>query len=158
MKRLGFVVSLAGHDGGVYVAESAGKAKCDALLNLGDVCPDITFADLRCRRAPAYDDRVAEDWNGWGEGAVQRALAEDAACAAWNAAHPVGTPVVVRRDGGGETHTRTRSAAAIIGYRAVVWCEGIPSCYALSHVSPTDHAAPAASVSPSVPSIGGGES
>jgi hypothetical protein len=140
MKR-GFVVTLAGREsGGVYLAETAGKARYDALLAAREAYPDVTFADLRCTRAPGYDHAPSE-LSGRTEDGVQTALAEAARLDAWNTHYPSGAPVVVRLAGGGTMETRTRSAAAMIGGRAVVWCEGIPSCYALSHVTPAGEVA-----------------
>lgn len=135
MKRA-FEVRLRGEEGGgVYVAETPGKARYEALLDYRDVLPDLSLTDLLVRRAPAYD-RSRGEWNGFSAEYVAKYLAQEEAVQAWNAAHPTGTPVIVRLDGGGEMHTRTRSAASILCYGAVVWCEGIAGCYALSHVTP----------------------
>ncbi|GHE33066.1 hypothetical protein GCM10017673_39980 [Streptosporangium violaceochromogenes] len=61
------------------------------------------------------------------------------AVAAWNAAHPVGTPVrywTDVREGEGKCG-RTRTPASVLGgHTAVVWMEGEPSCVALTHVAP----------------------
>lgn len=57
-------------------------------------------------------------------------------CDRWNTRHPIGTPVVVKRDGGQTISTRTRSAAQVLGgHTAVIWVEGISGCYALDRVS-----------------------
>lgn len=61
----------------------------------------------------------------------------EAACARWNAAHPVGTKVIVRRDGGQEEETATRSEALVLsGHSAVIWLDGISGCYLLDRVRP----------------------
>lgn len=57
------------------------------------------------------------------------------ACMLWNAAHPIGTDVTVRLDGGDRFATKTRSAAHMLsGHSAVIWLEGISGCYALERV------------------------
>lgn len=59
-----------------------------------------------------------------------------AACDAWNAAHPVGSSVTLMRDSG-PMPTRTRSAAEVLsGHSAVVWLDGVAGCYALDRVRP----------------------
>ncbi|MCX4774615.1 hypothetical protein OG322_36010 [Streptomyces sp. NBC_01260] len=68
-----------------------------------------------------------------------------AAVARWNAAHPIGTPVVAYPGfrpevdkNGMRLVTRTRSAASVLGWHtAVVWVEGHGACIALSHVDPS---------------------
>ena len=52
--------------------------------------------------------------------------------AAWT--HPIGTPVEVFRDSGKVEQTKTRSAPAILCGGAVIWLDGIASCYALDRV------------------------
>ena len=55
--------------------------------------------------------------------APERVLSHAAACAAvdaWNAAHPIGTPVVVTLDDGSEIETTTRSRAGLIADRIPV--------------------------------------
>jgi hypothetical protein len=57
-------------------------------------------------------------------------------CDAWNAKHPVGTVVTVRRDNGEVQVTKTRSAAEMLsGHTAVIWLEGISGCYMLDRVT-----------------------
>jgi hypothetical protein len=63
----------------------------------------------------------------------------------WNAAHPVGTEVLVRRDVGEPMRTRTRSEAWMlgascrdIGHTAVVMVEGITGGYSLERVAPVE--------------------
>lgn len=59
-------------------------------------------------------------------------------CDDWNAAHPVGTPVVLRTDTRGDIPTKTRSAAEVLsGHSAVVWLDGVSGCYALDRVKVT---------------------
>lgn len=73
------------------------------------------------------------------DGLRERLVAVAQKCAdEWNARHPEGTRVVVRRDSGQRMETKTRSAAAVMGHQAVVWVEGIAACYALSHVEAID--------------------
>lgn len=55
----------------------------------------------------------------------------------WNAAHPVGTPVVVRLDSGKNFATKTRSRAEVLsGHTPVIWLEGVRGCYILERVRP----------------------
>ncbi|MGW7350897.1 hypothetical protein [Streptomyces sp. NPDC054784] len=63
---------------------------------------------------------------------------------AFNAAHPVGAPVLAypgarpegRKDATVLT-TRTRSAASVLGgHTAVVWVDGHGACIALTHIDP----------------------
>jgi hypothetical protein len=66
-----------------------------------------------------------------------------AACDAWNAAHPVGSSVTLMRDSG-PMPTRTRSAAEVLsGHSAVVWLDGVAGCYALDRVRPVQSGADA---------------
>jgi adenosine/AMP kinase len=68
-----------------------------------------------------------------------KAQAMQRECDAWNAAHPVGSEVLVKRDGIDEpVATTTRSAAQILsGHSVVIWLTGISGCYLLSHVRAT---------------------
>ena len=61
------------------------------------------------------------------------------AVANWNAAHPVGTAVVVTKDRGKQVNTKTRSEAQIGGggVVAVIFLEGISGYYALERVRPS---------------------
>lgn len=53
---------------------------------------------------------------------------------AFNAAHPVGTKVIIERRGEKE-ETRTRAPAELLsGHTAVVWVEASSSCISLDHV------------------------
>jgi len=53
----------------------------------------------------------------------------------WNAAHPVGTPVKVRRDDGTYFETKTRSEAQLLLCNIpVIWLEGITGCYRLDRI------------------------
>lgn len=59
-----------------------------------------------------------------------------AECDAWNAKHPIGTPVTVRLDNGDRCITTTRSAAEVLsGHSAVIWINGISGCYLLDRVT-----------------------
>lgn len=58
-----------------------------------------------------------------------------AKCDAWNAAHPVGTEVSVRKDGGEIMLTKTRSAAEVMGgHSAVIWLDNVRGCYLLDRI------------------------
>lgn len=54
----------------------------------------------------------------------------------WNAANPIGTPVMIKLDGYDDPMaTVTRSEAQILsGHSAVIWLEGISGCYLLDRV------------------------
>lgn len=72
--------------------------------------------------------------------AVSKGLARARArrqCDEWNAAHPVGTAVVLTKDGGEVVNTKTRSEAYICdaGY-AVLFLEGVTGYYLLDRVRP----------------------
>jgi hypothetical protein len=59
-------------------------------------------------------------------------------CAEWNAAHPVGTVVDLKRDNGQTLRTTTRSKAEVLeGHSAVIWVRGVAGCYLLDRVTPT---------------------
>lgn len=70
---------------------------------------------------------------------VQQSLTAASVIDAWNAAHPVGTPVQYWpgvREGDGWL-SRTRTAAEVLGgHTPVVWVEGASSCIALTHIEP----------------------
>lgn len=54
----------------------------------------------------------------------------------WNAQHPAGTAVTVRKDDGSEIQTKTRSEAAMLGgHTAVIWLDGMSGCYLLERVT-----------------------
>lgn len=62
---------------------------------------------------------------------------------AWNATHPIGTLVTVRKDSGEVLETRTRSEAWTLGaschgpgHTAVVMVDGIAGGYMLDRVKP----------------------
>jgi hypothetical protein len=53
----------------------------------------------------------------------------------WNAKWPVGKSVLVKRDDGSITLTRSRSRAQLLGgHTAVIWVEGIAGAYSLERV------------------------
>ena len=54
----------------------------------------------------------------------------------WNQHYPVGTEVLVRRDAGQVTRTRTRGEAEVRGAIAVIFLDGIGGYYSLERVSP----------------------
>ena len=54
----------------------------------------------------------------------------------WNREFPIGTEVVVKRDSGDWTQTKTRSQAEARGRIAVIFLEGIGGYYALECVTP----------------------
>ncbi|MGW0626495.1 hypothetical protein [Streptomyces sp. NPDC002758] len=80
----------------------------------------------------------------------REAAAEQATVDAWNAAHPVGTPVVAYPCGRPEDFpnderivTTTRSKATVLGgHTAVVWVHGHSACIALTHVDVRTQATP----------------
>lgn len=56
---------------------------------------------------------------------------------AFNARYPIGQAVTVRRDGGDDMSTFTRSEAQVLsGHSAVIWLDGISGCYLLDRVTP----------------------
>jgi hypothetical protein len=58
-------------------------------------------------------------------------------CDAWNAAHAVGTAVVLTKDLGEKVDTKTRSKAQVLsGHSAVIWLEGVSGCWLLERVKP----------------------
>jgi hypothetical protein len=61
-----------------------------------------------------------------------------AACDSFNAKHPVGSPVMLRKDFVLEpVETKTRSEAQVLGgHSAVIWLEGVSGCYLLDRVKP----------------------
>lgn len=70
----------------------------------------------------------------------------EATVAAFNAAHPVGTPVLAYPGARPEDHpdatritTRTRSVASVLGgHTPVVWVDGHDACIALTHIDPIE--------------------
>ncbi len=55
----------------------------------------------------------------------------------WNRSHRVGTPVIVHRDNGEDFKTKTRTRAQLLsGHSAVVWVEGLASCYSAHKIEP----------------------
>ena len=54
----------------------------------------------------------------------------------WNAKHPIGTAVILRR-GNQDFHTRTRSAAELHGTHKIpiIWVEGLSGGYALEQMT-----------------------
>lgn len=53
----------------------------------------------------------------------------------WNARHPVGTPVVVRKVLGGSVRTVTTTPASLLGgHNAIVWVDDSTGCYPLDAV------------------------
>lgn len=55
----------------------------------------------------------------------------------WNAWFDIGTEVTVTMDNGEQYPTRTRSMACLMGRNtAVIWLDGMSSCYRLSRVKP----------------------
>ncbi len=65
-----------------------------------------------------------------------------AQCDAFNAAHPVGTSVMLKKDFVPEPiETKTRSGAQVLsGHSAVIWLEGVTGCYHLDCVMPATQA------------------
>jgi hypothetical protein len=59
-------------------------------------------------------------------------------CDEWNAAHPIGEAVWLKRDNGRELLTETRSRAEVLeGHSAVIWLKGVAGCYLLERVTPS---------------------
>jgi len=53
----------------------------------------------------------------------------------WNEKHPVGTPVIVRKDDQTEIRTVTTHEATMLGgHTAVAWLKDISGCYSLDRV------------------------
>jgi len=61
-----------------------------------------------------------------------------AECDEWNGRNPIGTSVMLKKDGIDEpVEARTKSEAQILsGHSVVIWLEGVSGCYLLSHVRP----------------------
>ncbi|MBX8826521.1 hypothetical protein [Ochrobactrum sp. SFR4] len=59
-------------------------------------------------------------------------------CDKFNASYPVGTNVLLKKDGHDELFpTTTRSTAQVMcGHSAVIWLENVSGCYLLDRVSP----------------------
>lgn len=55
-------------------------------------------------------------------------------CAAWNSAHPIGTPVVVTRFDGFLFRTRTSSAAEVWSNEVVIHVAGFSGSWPLSRI------------------------
>ena len=82
------------------------------------------LADLRRRKRGIPSD------------SEKRRASAEAEVAAWNAAHPVGTPVTVTLDLGEQVETKTRSVAWVICDHASVMVDGISGGYLLARVRP----------------------
>ena len=60
---------------------------------------------------------------------------EHATILAWNRCHPPGTAVILVKDDGTHTHTKTRSPAEMLGgHTPVVWLDELSGCYSLDRV------------------------
>lgn len=70
------------------------------------------------------------------EEAKQKRL--QAVCDKFNAENPVGTNVLLQKDGQAEPFpTKTRSMAQVMcGHSAVIWLENVSGCYLLDRVKP----------------------
>jgi hypothetical protein len=104
-------------------AETAGKAKYSFLLDVGDCCPDISFANLTCRSMGRLLPTKAQ-------------LAQREADA-FNGRFPVGTAFRYWRglregdpSGVGELY----HPATVVSDHPVAWIKGAGSCVSLSHV------------------------
>lgn len=73
------------------------------------------------------------------EKAKQKKL--QAICDKFNAENPVGSSVLLQKDGQVEPFsTKTRSAAQVMcGHSAVIWLENVSGCYLLDRVTPLSH-------------------
>jgi hypothetical protein len=68
--------------------------------------------------------------------ADRKAQKLQAQCDEFNAATPIGSEVLVKRDNGENVLTRTSTEAQVLsGHTAVIWLEGISGCYLLDRVS-----------------------
>lgn len=116
----------ANYDTTVF-AETHGKAKSQALLELSDPFPDIKYTDLTCRAlgnipVPPTPAELAQ---------------RDAD--AFNAKYPIGarfhfwTGVM---EGNPTGTAATRHEATVVCEHAVAWFEGVVGCIGLSHVQP----------------------
>ncbi len=54
-KPRAFRCKVSGFEAGIYLAESAGKARYRTYASAGDAGYDLDFADIRVRRSPEYD-------------------------------------------------------------------------------------------------------
>lgn len=63
-----------------------------------------------------------------------------AICDQFNASYPVGTDVLLKKNGHDELFpTKTRSTAQVLsGHSAVIWLENVSGCYLLDRVTPTN--------------------
>ena len=60
-------------------------------------------------------------------------------CEGFNSKFPIGTPVMLRKDGEEcFTNTVTRSTAQMLGRQAVIWLEGVSGSYLLERVIPIE--------------------
>lgn len=61
-----------------------------------------------------------------------------AICDKFNASYPVGTEVLLKKDGHDELFpTKTRSTAQVLcGHSVVIWLENVSGCYLLDRVTP----------------------
>ena len=67
---------------------------------------------------------------------------EQALVDAWNAAHQVGTMVVVLLDNGERLRTKTTAPASLLGgHTAVAWLENVSGAYRLDRCTATREAA-----------------
>jgi hypothetical protein len=80
---------------------------------------------------------------GQGKRAASKLVKLQAQCDAWNAAHPVGTTVVLTRDDDVKIRTETVSEAQVLsGHSAVIWMRGVRGCYLLDRVAAAADAVP----------------
>lgn len=72
-------------------------------------------------------------------GSISKRRAEDLVkqVEEWNAAHAIGTDVIVTKDLGEQFPTKTRSPAWVLsGHTPVIMVNGISGCYLLDRVRP----------------------
>lgn len=124
------------------VATSAGKAKYAYAMDLSDGGPvdnvGESFRHIRCRSLglAGAEAKFVTHGAAWASEVDPKRDAEVAADA-WNAAHPVGTPVRYWpgcREGDGKTSVTRTKAQPMSGSHASVWVVGEASCISLSHV------------------------
>ena len=113
-----------------YCELPPGDEQCDACLGL---LPGVKAAC--CGHGDRKSSYVI--FNDERELSMSRAEQQRKLVKAWNLAHEVVIPVSVEKDDGSTFETVTRSHADLLGaHTAVIWLEGVASCYLLTRVTP----------------------
>ncbi|MHB0998187.1 MAG: hypothetical protein ACYC27_02995 [Armatimonadota bacterium] len=80
---------------------------------------------------------MSHKWGPGPEGKREPIIDLQAICDDWNAKHPVGMEVTLRKDDDSLLHTRTRSIAQVLsGHTAVIKVDGKAGYWLLDRVSP----------------------